>query len=770
MTMLAALAAVVATGPLGESACAAEAEDPAQDMYWGPSKREVLKSVGREQRGSFFAVALGSAVGLLCVGLLHAAWGRSPAAARVIAPIALSFATARLLGLYLIHERLSAQPIGALSMWLFVAAAIPLVYRGRVILRRRKSMSWLRVRARPEPAASEKAESPKRGAAPEAAEAERAVSEALAELDRGDVAAAEKAFRRSIEINPTKRAHTFLGTLLGARGEAEEALAELDRALALAPSYSEALDEKARVLRSLGREDEAAAVRRGSRAVLPGGAGRPSTPKTCPACGKEVPPGAASCECGATLDRCSRCGRTDVPLRAHEGELLCAGCRTKEAAGHSKGPGRLKEAMAAGGPPPWYAAAAFAGAVVAGAVLSWGYVGWREFRAARALGGVVEDTDAALSSTQGPGARPESLELRRLAVAGRDGFVRDRAAMLKIALAIHGLKRSEELSEGEPGLARVAREWAARRLTEARNSLQARDREELPEGFDKAFESVTESLDRLIKKRRWLADDLARRAAAPEPPTAAADVERDWRKIWKRPEPGTRFFIECFRRASGGDKSKIVGRHRDGSPLVAVEFFACRVVESETAGGFALAMNPVPFLLEKLDDNPGPYPPKAKLVWHRFAGYLGRASYRLEFGADGEFVALHQGDAKGLTKLLVTHETMLVPAKLPYPNLPLFAPGIDKGWEQDEKLLWPYPDAEPTRGPCVRQIARWRLDDDGDGLRIGVRWQHRYMTRSHRSSQTVMQNWTTGRPWWNIYDDGEYFFRTRFDAEAEGEE
>ena len=48
--------------------------------------------------------------------------------------------------------------------------------------------------------------------------------------------------------------------------------------------------------------------------------------------------------------------------------------------------------------------------------------------------------------------------------------------MLKIALAIHGLGRAEELAADEPELARVAREWAERRLTEARNSLEAGDR------------------------------------------------------------------------------------------------------------------------------------------------------------------------------------------------------------------------------------------------------------------------------------------------------
>lgn len=423
--------------------------------------------------------------------------------------------------------------------------------------------------------------------------------------------------------------------------------------------------------------------------------------------------------------------------------------------------------MTAVGPPPWYAAAAFAGAMVAGAALSFAYVGWREFRASRELGAIAADIEAALSSESADAAARESLELRRRNLASRDGFVTNRAAMLKVALAIHGLARAAELDAGEPALARVAREWAARRLTEAGNSLEAGDREELPEGLDKAFASVAGALDRLIERRRWLAEDIARRAAAPEPAPAATDVERDWRKIWSRPARGKRFLVECFRRAVAGNTAEIVGKHRDGSALVAAGLYACEVVEPKARGGFALVMSPVPFEVRKLGKPPGPYPPAARLEAASDGAERasGQPPSRIEFGPRLDFVALH-GEPKGASELLATGESLMVPGKLPFPQLPLFAPGIDVGFEQDSKLLWLYPEAEPTRGPCVRQIVRWRRDDDGTGLRVGVRWQLRFMTRSRRSAQAITQNWTAGRPWWNFYDDGDYFFRTRFDTDT----
>ncbi|MHC4253802.1 MAG: tetratricopeptide repeat protein, partial [Planctomycetota bacterium] len=570
-------------------ALAADAGDAGVDMYGRPSLRKALTEVHRERANRFLAAALGSMVGLVGAGVLLSIWRRSPPAARVAATAALAVVTARFLGLYLIHERLNAPPVGALATWFFLAIVIPLVYRGRIAVTARRSLPWLRVRARPTSRKAAETDRPTRAApdAAEVAEAERVLSEALAALDRGDVAAAEAALRLSIEARPTKRARTYLGTLLGARGEGEAALAELDRALALDPSYTEALDERARVLRSLGREEEAETARRALREARAGGPKRADAPTACPACEKEVEPGAARCECGTALDKCSQCGRGDVPLRAHEGEFVCGRCRTREAAGHSKGPRRVEEALAEGGPPPWLAAASFAGAVVVGAALSFVYVGWREFRAARELGAIVRDAEAALSSAPGEGARPQALELRRQVVSGRDGFVRDRAATLKIALAVHGLARAGELAADEPELARVAREWAARRLTEARNSLEAGDREKLEEGFDKAYRSVVGSLDRLLERRRWLAADLARKAAAQAAPPAVPpdEVDRDWREVWRRPGTGTRFMVECFRRASDDDKAEVVGKHRDGSRLVAHAFYLCSVVEPWTRGG-----------------------------------------------------------------------------------------------------------------------------------------------------------------------------------------
>ncbi|MBI1968032.1 MAG: tetratricopeptide repeat protein [Gemmatimonadetes bacterium] len=57
-------------------------------------------------------------------------------------------------------------------------------------------------------------------------------------------------------------AHHLLGLSYSMAGQAEKALAELDRALALNPHYVEALIHRALVLNTLGREDEAAAALR----------------------------------------------------------------------------------------------------------------------------------------------------------------------------------------------------------------------------------------------------------------------------------------------------------------------------------------------------------------------------------------------------------------------------------------------------------------------------------------------------------------------------
>jgi tetratricopeptide (TPR) repeat protein len=62
-------------------------------------------------------------------------------------------------------------------------------------------------------------------------------------------------------------AHHLLGLSYSLVGQAEKALEQLDRALALNPQYIEALIHRALVLNELGREEEASAVLRRARQV-----------------------------------------------------------------------------------------------------------------------------------------------------------------------------------------------------------------------------------------------------------------------------------------------------------------------------------------------------------------------------------------------------------------------------------------------------------------------------------------------------------------------
>src|SRR3989440_10726375 len=68
-------------------------------------------------------------------------------------------------------------------------------------------------------------------------------------------------------------AHHLLGVSYSLAGQAEKALEQLDRALALNPNYIEALIHRALVLNELGREEEANAVLRRARAGGGGGGG-----------------------------------------------------------------------------------------------------------------------------------------------------------------------------------------------------------------------------------------------------------------------------------------------------------------------------------------------------------------------------------------------------------------------------------------------------------------------------------------------------------------
>src|SRR2546421_6264487 len=68
-------------------------------------------------------------------------------------------------------------------------------------------------------------------------------------------------------------AHHLLGLSYSLAGQADKALEQLDRALALNPNYIEALIHRALVLNELGREEEANAVLRRAKAGGGGGGG-----------------------------------------------------------------------------------------------------------------------------------------------------------------------------------------------------------------------------------------------------------------------------------------------------------------------------------------------------------------------------------------------------------------------------------------------------------------------------------------------------------------
>ena len=64
-------------------------------------------------------------------------------------------------------------------------------------------------------------------------------------------------FRKSIEIHPTARGHTFLGWSLSMLGRLEEAIAECKKAVPLDPDYGNPYNDIGLYLIELGRPDEA---------------------------------------------------------------------------------------------------------------------------------------------------------------------------------------------------------------------------------------------------------------------------------------------------------------------------------------------------------------------------------------------------------------------------------------------------------------------------------------------------------------------------------
>ena len=81
--------------------------------------------------------------------------------------------------------------------------------------------------------------------------------------------------------------------------------------------------------------------------------------------------------------------------------------------------------------------------------------------------------------------------------------------------------------------------------------------------------------------------------------------------------------------------------------------------------------------------------------------------------------------------------------------------------DESTTLLWLYGETSRTRGPAVKQIARWKVDASGRTY-LTIGWRLRFIPASREYTERVVQGWSTGRPWWDFYDDEVFFFRTRF--------
>ena len=68
---------------------------------------------------------------------------------------------------------------------------------------------------------------------------------------------AVESYRRSIAIQPTAEAHTFLGWALSHQGQHEAAIAECRTAIAVDPTFGNPYNDIGAYLIELGREDEA---------------------------------------------------------------------------------------------------------------------------------------------------------------------------------------------------------------------------------------------------------------------------------------------------------------------------------------------------------------------------------------------------------------------------------------------------------------------------------------------------------------------------------
>jgi hypothetical protein len=447
-------------------------------------------------------------------------------------------------------------------------------------------------------------------------------------------------------------------------------------------------------------------------------------------------------------------------LHPREGKLVCNRCRTEQAATHVKKPAVLTEARKAGGAPPWMAAAAFASAVIVGAASAPLYSWYSGVSGARELGELARDVVAeAGASVDGPAEAVLDLQRRRVSLFWRNDFLKDHPASLKLALAIHAIGRSRELASTEPALARFAAGWAKRRATEALAALESFRSERLPAGIWHSFTQIRGDFEREITIRRARASAITGDTVV----TVEAPMKKDWRSIWQKPTVGTVFYIDVFKRVSIAARSgpEPIGTHEDGSALAVWGVLRAEVVEPvspDTAAVFALRIVSLPYTIDTGGSHPLGIRPDVKVEPGEGEPLAG--PYLVEYGASCEFLAAYDETEKP-SELLATRETIHVGREIPHKSLPLYSPGVNQSWEQDETLLWPYGKTSPTRGPSVKQIARWHRDVD-DRARVAVGWLLRYQPATKKYTERIVQSWSSGRPFWDFYDDEVLFFRTWF--------
>jgi protein O-GlcNAc transferase len=102
---------------------------------------------------------------------------------------------------------------------------------------------------------------------------ESLIRDALAAQQRGDLAEAERLYAQLVAQAPSPEALVNYGNVLNRRGRAAPALAQYDRALALAPALLPALFNRGNTLLELGRADEAVASYDKALAINAGVAG-----------------------------------------------------------------------------------------------------------------------------------------------------------------------------------------------------------------------------------------------------------------------------------------------------------------------------------------------------------------------------------------------------------------------------------------------------------------------------------------------------------------